>query len=221
MNVHGLVSRLPEPEVLRARCRSLKLLDILLTESVCQAERLDYQSNWRPGVDLATMEDGSGDLYGIVFDPAGVLLYGYCYESDVARKRPGAHWPGLLDGLPAGLAHYAADPELQSDDGFFEATVCAWREAGAAAWQCGPVVFAEGESDGAGQLLGVLADGRVETVSRDAEDYHERSVDRDAVAAFLASEPLPRWAALAIEPSLDLEWLAAFARKIGRPVADV
>ncbi|MFI9276091.1 hypothetical protein ACIGXM_36235 [Kitasatospora sp. NPDC052896] len=217
MNVHELVARLAEPDVLRARCRALALLDFMLAEI---SPRYDYQSNWRPGVDLATMEDGSGDLYGIVFDPAGVLLYGFGYESDASRERPRAHWPGLLDDLPAGLAHYPADPELQSD-GFFEATVCAWREAGASAWQCGPVVFAEGESDGAGWLFGVLADGSAEAVSRDAEDYHGRPVNRDAVAAILAGSPLTRWVVAALEPALDLEASAARARKIGHSVADI
>ncbi|MFF3068951.1 hypothetical protein ACFVSN_01955 [Kitasatospora sp. NPDC057904] len=217
MNVHELVPRLAEPDVLRARCRALALLDFMLAEI---SPRYDYRSNWRPGVDLATMEDGSGDLYGIVFDPAGVLLYGFGYESDASRERPRAHWPGLLDDLPAGLAHYPADPELQSD-GFFEATVCAWREAGASAWQCGPVVFAEGESDGAGWLFGVLADGSAEAVGRDAEDYHGRPVDRDAVAAILAGSPLTRRVVAALEPALDLEASAARARRIGYSVANM
>ncbi|MEV7598646.1 hypothetical protein AB0O91_14815 [Kitasatospora sp. NPDC089797] len=216
MNVHELLPRLPEPDVLRARCRALALLDIMLAEI---SPRYGYQSNWRPGVDLATMEDGSGDQYGIVFDPAGVLLYGFCYESEASWTRPRPHRPGLLDGLPAGLAHYPADPELQSD-GFFEATLCAWREVGASAWQCGPVVFTEGESDGAGQLFGVLANGSAEAVSRDAEDFHGRPVDRDAVAAILSGSPLPRWTVAALEPALDFEASAAFARKIGHPVAE-
>ncbi|MFF2073668.1 hypothetical protein ACFVXG_02815 [Kitasatospora sp. NPDC058162] len=217
MNVHELVSGLAEPDVLRARFRALALLDFMLAEI---SPRYDYQPNWRPGVDLATMEDESGDRYGIVFDPAGVLLYGFSYESDAARERPRAHWPGLLDGLPAGLAHYPAAPELQSD-GFFEATVCAWREAGASTWLCGPVVFAEGQSDGAGWLFGVLADGSAEAVSTDAEGYHERPVNRDAVAAILAGSPLTRWAVAALEPALDWETSAAHAREIGHSVADI
>jgi len=126
----------------------------------------------------------------------------------------------LLDDLPAGLAHYPADPELQSD-GLFEATVCAWREVGASAWQCGPVVLAEGKSDGAGWLFGVLADGSAEAVSRDAEDYHGRPVNRDAVAAILAGSPITCWTVAALESALDFEATAARARKIGHPVADI
>ncbi|MFI9256033.1 hypothetical protein [Streptomyces sp. NPDC053069] len=66
MTVHELVSVLADPDVLRARCRALTLLDVVLGGF---AARHDYFPGWRASVDLATMENGSGDLYGVVFDP--------------------------------------------------------------------------------------------------------------------------------------------------------
>ncbi|WP_237525810.1 hypothetical protein [Streptomyces sp. SID4985] len=145
MNVHDLLPLLPDPAVLAARCRAFAVLDTVLDPT---APMHMYQPNWREGVDLARMENGSGDQWGIVFDPAGVFLHGFDHECDATpwREDPRAHWPGLLDGLPASLAHCATTPELQFE-GFLDATVCAWRETGAAAWRCGPVTFADDESE--------------------------------------------------------------------------
>ncbi|WP_424712251.1 hypothetical protein [Kitasatospora acidiphila] len=218
MTVHELVSALPDPDVLRARCRALALLDVVLDGF---APRHGYLPGWRAGVDLATMDNGSGDLYGIVFDPAGVFLYGFDHECDATpwREWPRAHWPGLLEGLPATLAHYPADPELHFED-FFDATVCAWREAGAPSWQCGPVVFEPGESDGADWLFGALSDGTTEAVCSDAQDYYERPIDRQAVAALLAGAPLDRRLVGMLNPAANFEAIADRSRLLGYPVTD-
>ncbi|MFD0526728.1 hypothetical protein [Kitasatospora arboriphila] len=218
MNVHELVSALADPEVLRARCRALALLDAVIGGSYPMRSHV---ADRRPGVDLAAMDNGSGDLYGIVFDPAGVFLYGFDHECDATpwREWPRAHWPGLLEGLPAALARYPADPELQFE-GFFDATVCAWRETGADAWQCGPVAFGPGESDGAGWLFELLVDGSAEAVRRDAEDYYGRAVDPQAVAAVLAGVPLDRRTVGALDPAADFAAVAERARRTGHAVAD-
>ncbi|MEU2955930.1 hypothetical protein [Streptomyces xanthochromogenes] len=180
-----------------------------------------FASNWRAGVDLASMDNGSGDQYAVVFDPAGVFLYGFDHESDATpwRESPRAHWPGLLEGLPSSLAHYAAAPEF-GFDGFFDATVCAWREKHAEAWECGPVVFAADESDGADWLFGLLADGSAEAYVGFAEDYFEQAIDRDAVAAVLARAPLSRRTVTSLSSTADFEAVAAQARTLGYAIHD-
>ncbi|MFE6049237.1 hypothetical protein ACFQ6N_00590 [Kitasatospora sp. NPDC056446] len=220
MTVHDLVVSLPAPDELRARCRSLALLDAIV--SVPFAADHVYEVDWRPGVDLAFMENGSGDQYAVVFDPAGVFLYGFDHESDATpwREEDRAHWPGLLDGLPAALAQYAEAPEFVFLD-FFDATVCAWFETGSTSWQCGPVEFADGETDGADWLFRLLteADGAGAFVGF-AEDYHECSVDRAAVEAVLKGVPLDRRTVAALSATADFDVIATRARALGYPVAD-
>ncbi|WDV31690.1 hypothetical protein OIM90_11310 [Streptomyces sp. AD16] len=87
MTVHTLVTALPDPEVLRARCRALALLDALLDPA---APTHTFFPEWRPGVDLALMDNGSGDQYAVAFDPAGVFLHGFDHE---CAATPGAHGP--------------------------------------------------------------------------------------------------------------------------------
>ncbi|MER5781507.1 hypothetical protein ABT104_07215 [Streptomyces mobaraensis] len=215
MTVHTLVKLLPDPDALRTRCRALALLDHILDPSF---PTYSFTPDWRPGVDLATMDSGSGDEYAVVFDSAGVFLYGFDHESDATpwREWPRVHWPGLLDGLPASLARYAETPEFLLD-GFFDATVCVWREEGSAAWRHGPVEFAEGETDGADWLFDRLVDGSAEAYVAYAEDYFEQRVDRDAVAAVLAGTPLSRGTVTALSAA-DFDAVAARARALGYTV---
>ncbi|MFD4787795.1 hypothetical protein ACFWN1_12235 [Streptomyces sp. NPDC058459] len=216
MTVHDLLPLLPDPAVLAARCRAFAVLDTVLDPV---APLPGYQSGWRDGVDLAWMENGSGDQWGIVFDPAGVLLHGFDHECDATpwREEPRAHWPGLLDGLPASLAPYTTMPEWQFD-GFFDATVCAWHETGANTWQCGPVRFAPDESDGADWLFGLLAEGSPDAYAEFAEDYWERPVDTEAVRAVLAGAALTPALTAALSPTADFPAIAKAVRTLGHPV---
>ncbi|MFD8913398.1 hypothetical protein [Streptomyces sp. NPDC059575] len=217
MNVHDLLPLLPDPAVLAARCRAFAVLDTVLDPT---APMHTYQPNWREGVDLARMENGSGDQWGIVFDPAGVFLHGFDHECDATpwREDPRAHWPGLLDGLPASLAHYATTPELQFE-GFLDATVCAWRETGAAAWHCGPVTFAADESDGTEWLFDLLADGSAEAYANFAEENWDRPIDLDAVRAILTGAPLTRHIVATLSPTANFETKAERVHALGHPVS--
>ncbi|WP_329367168.1 hypothetical protein OG896_19615 [Streptomyces sp. NBC_00669] len=194
------------------------MLDAILD---ADAPTHSFATGWRAGVDLASMDNGAGDQYAIVFDPAGVFLYGFDHECDVTpwREEPRAHWPGLLDGLPASLAHYATTPEFQFD-GFFDATVCVWREAGAPAWECGPVEFADHESDGAGWLFGLLTEGSPEAYVGYAQDYYGGPVDLDAVRAVLAGDPLTRRTVTALSATANFEALTPRAGALGYRVQE-
>lgn len=216
MTVHDLLPLLPDPAALAARCRAFAVLDTVLDPS---APTHTYRSGWRDGVDLAWMDNGGGDHWGIVFDPAGVFLFGFDHESDATpwREEPRAHWPGLLDGLPASLAPYATATELQFE-GFFDATVCAWRETDADAWQCGPVRFAPDESDGADWLFGLLADGSPEAYAEHAEDYWERPVDIEPVRAVLTGAALTPDIVAALSPTADFANISTRVRALGHPV---
>jgi len=218
MTVHALVASLPDPDVLHARCRALALLDAILDADY---PTHTFVSGWREGVDLALMDNGSGDQYAVVFDPAGVFLYGFDHESDATpwREWPRAHWPGLLDGLPPSLAHYPAAPEFQLE-GFFDATVCVWREKDAEAWTCGPVAFDKDETDGSDWLFDLLTDGSTDAYVTFAEDYFGRTVDRDAVAAIMAQEPLSHRTVTSLYATADFEAVAAQARTLGYAVQD-
>lgn len=223
VTVQDLAARLPEPEALRARCRAFGVLDAVFSLTY---PKYCFTASWRGGVDLAHMENGGGDHWDIVFEPAGVFLYGFDHESEATpwRDEPRAHWPGLLDGLPASLARWTEEAEFQFED-FFDATLCIWRETGDAAWHCGPVEFDghASSTDGSGWLFDDIAGGSGSDDDGDAyldhaRYYFERAIDAEAVRAVMAGEPLTVELVRALNSGADFVEVAKIARRAGYPV---
>jgi hypothetical protein len=219
VTVHDLVRRLPEPDALKARCRAFAVLDAMFDSGY---PTYTFTPDWGgPGVDIAQMSNGSGDLYAIVFEPAGVFLYGLDHESEATPWRDDAHehWPGLLVGLPVTLAGWAREPAFLFQD-FFDATVCAWREPADTAWRCGLVDF-DGmgpDPDGAEQLFGTLVDGTPDAYIEYAAGYFERDVDSGAVSAILAGQPLTEALVRVLNPDMPFAQAANAAISAGYAV---
>jgi len=224
VTVQDLAARLPEPEALRARCRAFGVLDAVFSLTY---PKYHFTASWREGVDLAHMENGGGDHWDIVFEPAGVFVYGFDHESEATpwRDEPRAHWPGLLDGLPASLARWPEEAEFQFED-FFDATLCIWRETGDDAWHCGPVEF-DGDAsstDGSSWLFDEIADAADGDVNGSgayldhAKYYFERTIDAEAARAVMAGEPLTAELVRALNSGADFAEVAKIARRAGYPV---
>ncbi|WP_223244112.1 hypothetical protein [Streptomyces sp. CBMA156] len=99
--------------------------------------------------------------------------------------------------------------------------MCAWYETGSGGWQCGPVDFTDGDTDGADWLFEVLTGAEAARAFIDyAEEYHERSVDREAVESVLKGAPLDRRTVSALADAADFDAVAARARALGWRVVD-
>ncbi|MET9842352.1 hypothetical protein ABZZ01_31905 [Streptomyces virginiae] len=95
-----------------------------------------------------------------------------------------------------------------------------WREAADEAWRTGPVEIPEdpgGYGDGARDLFEVLATGTPEAYRDFAEDYHERSVDLDAIRHVFALRPLTGDVVKALNPEADPAAVAAAVASTGYP----
>lgn len=218
MTVHDLLPLLPEPGELRRRCRSFAVLDLILTE---RYQTHLFQPEFAPGVALAQMDNGSGDNYAIVFDPAGVIGFGFDHESEVSpwREDPREHWPGLLDGVPGPLSPYLDEPAFNFD-GLLDATVCFWREGGDGAWRCGPVEFEDGVDDGARWMFETLVGEPVSAYAAFARDYFQREIDVSAVEWVVAGEAVTPSIVTALAPERDVAEVLAAVAEQGYPVAE-
>jgi len=219
VTVHDLIRRLPDPDALKARCRAFAVLDAVFDSGY---PTYTFTPGWGgSGVDLAQMDNGSGDLYAIVFEQAGVFLYGFDHESEVSpwRDDDHEHWPGLLQGLPESLAKWTREPAFLFQD-FFDATICVWRETADTEWRHGPVEFDDGDADfdGANNLFGTLAAGDAHAYATYATDYFEQEVDVAAVAAVLAGAVLTEEVVHALNPEAAFAEVVRAAAKAGYPV---
>jgi len=223
MTVFDVVRALPGISAVRDRSRSMAMLDAILSPE-WQYRYFSFDSRWAPGQEMASMRDGSGNDYSIVFTPAGAWARGFDHESPVSplRVAPPALWPGLIDSVPAVFGTQVAEPAFADSDGrILRATVCFWREAADAEWHCGQVdvrVPGREDADSADWLFEVLVEGNAEAYRDFAEEYFETDVDLAAVRHVYDLAPLTREVVAALNSGLELVDLAEDVAEIGYPL---
>ncbi|MDB5296245.1 MAG: hypothetical protein JWO31_2228 [Phycisphaerales bacterium] len=207
---------LPDVGPLRRTCRAIAALDAVL-----QPERefryFAYQKSWGGGRELASMRDGGGDEWFLVFGPAGALMKGFVHDAamsePVANGRP--PWPGVTDAVPPALAAYLNDPALSPA----EATFCVWREPADAEWRRGHVRFPPGpDPDGSEHLMAIL-DGDPVTYARWAEQHYEIEIPFIEVRRVYMHRPMTEEMARALNPQVDWAALVVELDQIGYPHA--
>src|SRR6185503_9675199 len=145
------LSALDAPGELRKLMISLAILDAIMSPE-WQYRYYSYDPRWRKDVTLASMRNGSGDDFFILFAPEGCIIKGFAHESSMSpyrarRKNPGTRgiWPGIYDSVPADLRDLLDEPALNPDD----VTYCIWWHNSAPGWQMGVSDFpVEDDADG-------------------------------------------------------------------------
>ncbi|WP_148085877.1 hypothetical protein [Actinocorallia herbida] len=200
MNSAELARMLPGISEVRRRSVVLAVL-----EGVTGGDhpRYSFDAGWREGAALASMADGSGNEYSIVFADEGALVIGFDHESEMNPYGNGSQalWPGLLLGLPPELVRWAEDPRFV-EDGVLCATLCLWRTPGSTAWGAGPISYPE-DGDGAGWLFRGLLGCSPELYASWATNVHGAPPDVEAVRAVFDGHPLTPALALRMNPAYD------------------
>ncbi|MEV6825297.1 hypothetical protein [Amycolatopsis sp. NPDC051102] len=219
MTVYDLARRLPDIPELRALCRALAALDVVLDpESEDRHHR--YDTAWAPGEELASMRDGSGNEYSITFTAAGAYVRGFDHESPMSPhatddQKP---WPGVLDAVPDLFRDCVAEPAFSDEFGTPQVTVCLWREHHDPGWRHGVIDFPDEGDDGADWLFGLLTDRTPEAFQDWAQDYYEMPIDIDAVRHVYAGEPLTASVVTALNSATTLAAVADRVAATGYPI---
>ncbi|WP_137988350.1 hypothetical protein [Streptomyces vilmorinianum] len=218
MTVHDVARALPGIGELRDHCRGLAMLDAVLSPE-WEDRYYSFDSHWSESEDMASMRDGQGNEYAIVFSPAGAYVRGFDHESPLSPYGPladGEPWPGVLDSVPEVFRPYVTEPAFTDEDGVPVVTACLWREVGDAAWSTGTFDH-PADSDLQGFLFHLLVDRSPEAYARWAEAYYETPVDAAAVRHVLALRPLTKELVAALNPDVDFAELADDIEEIGYP----
>ncbi|MFD3454453.1 hypothetical protein ACFWVC_20040 [Streptomyces sp. NPDC058691] len=219
MTVHDIARRLPGISVLRDHCRALAVLDAILSPE-WTGRYYSYDSQWSGTEEMASMRNGSGDEYAIVFSPVGAYVCGFAHESHMSPYAADGPWPGVLDEVPEAFRPYVDEPAFSDEDGMPVVTACMWRGPQDAAWQAGTIDFPEDgtdDPDGAGYLFKLLADRSAEAYQKFAEDYYGLPVDLEAVRHVHALRPLTSEVISALNPDIGPSDLAEDFERIGYP----
>ena len=222
VSVTDVISQLPSISVVRDRCLAMAALDAIMSPE--WGDRyFSFDANWSATDQMASMRDGSGNEYSILFTPDGVWARGFDHESALTpfRSTPFALWPGLLDGLPEVFRAQASEPAFCDPTGVvLQATVCFWREREATGWVVGaPADLPTGAADdgGAAWLFDVLLSGA--TGYRDfAQTYYETELDCETVSDVYDLHPVSAEVVARLNPSIDLADVVDELRGMGYPV---
>ncbi|GAA3590002.1 hypothetical protein GCM10022419_085670 [Nonomuraea rosea] len=204
---------MPSIATVRDRSRALAMLDAIMSPEWA-FRYYSYNCRWSPAEEMASMRDGSGNEYSIVFSPAGAYARGFDHESPMSpyRADPPAPWPGLFESVPEAFRAQITEAAFSDPAGTPQATVCFWRERDDAEWRTGTT-----DDGGAGRLFDVLLDGRPEAYQKFAEEYYEVAVDLEAVRSVYALRPLTRSIVSALNPEADLAGLEEDLAEIAYP----
>lgn len=203
---------LPNVDELRRIFQSLAVLDAILMPD-WEYRYYSFDANWGDEEMLASMRDGSGDEFFILFNSAGAVIKGYAHESAMAAHsvNTGEVWPGVLDHVPPEFEAVLNDPAFVAE----ETSFCIWRKRGDLAWQTGKIEFPEGDfADGSEELLFIL-DGKPETYAVWASEYYERPIPVDAVKEIYAHKPLTQQLVSRLNRDCSVEQLEDDLGKIG------
>ena len=176
-----------------------------------------FNANWAAGEQMASMRDGCGDSYFILFTKAGAIMKGFAHESEAWRRtlQQGQPLAGLFDGVPGEFAGFLEEPAFSIAD----TTFCLWRRSSDPAWQTGTIEPLDGEDpDGSAGLLRLL-DGDPEAYRAWAEDYFETTVALAAVKHIFGYRPLIEEVVAALNPELSPTDLAEDISEIVYPMS--
>ncbi|MFI6694575.1 hypothetical protein ACIBLA_22995 [Streptomyces sp. NPDC050433] len=219
MTAYDVARRLPAIGDLRNLCRSLAVLDAILSPD-WEYRYYSFNSGWAQGEEMASMRNGSGDEYSIVFSSAGAYVRGFDHESPMSPyANDGEVWPGVIDGVPSAFLSCVEEPAFTDEDHMPVVTACIWRETADTRWRHGTIDFPAGydDPDGANRLFHLLADPSPEAYQRFAEDYYEVPLNLAAVRHVYALRPLTPALVSGLNEATSLSDVAEEIGEIGYP----
>ncbi|MEU0283094.1 hypothetical protein [Streptomyces sp. NPDC006195] len=219
MTSYDVARRLPAIGDLRNLSRSLALLDTILSPDR-EYRYHSFNSAWADGEEMASMRNGSGGEYSIVFSAAGAYVRGFDHESPMSPyANDGEVWPGVIDGVPSIFRSCVEEPAFTDEDHVPVVTACVWRETAETRWSHGTIDFPAGhdDPDGADRLFRLLMDPSPEEYQRFAEDYYEVPVNLAAVRHVYALRPLTSALVSSLNTATSLSDVAEEIEEIGYP----
>ncbi|MET7693284.1 hypothetical protein ABZT06_35890 [Streptomyces sp. NPDC005483] len=219
MTVRNVARQLPGIDVLREHCRSMAVLDAVLSPEWVGRYHF-FDDHWSETESMASMRNGSGDEYSIVFSAFGAYVRGFDHESPMSPYTADGPWPGVLDEVPDVFRPCVEEPAFSDEDGMPVVTACLWRETGDGGWKTGTIDFphrATEDPDGAGYLFQLLVDRSPEAFQGWAEDYYEVPVDLEAVRHVFSSRPLTAEVVNALNSEITPADLVDDVAEIGYP----
>lgn len=210
MNVDA--AQLPEIEKLRKKCQALAMLDALICPE-WEYRYFSFNSRWADGLEMASMRNGQGDDWFLLFSDAGAALKGFAHESEVVAPDFSKR---LKEVVPQDFRAFLEEPAFSMD----HATFCYWRRATDSSWSS---VFGIDKADadiddGSNDLLTLVMEGAA-AYKKYASEYFEFEARIEMIEAVFEHAPLTSALVQAFNSDLDMVEAVEFADEISYPIA--
>lgn len=93
MTAHDVARLLPDVPVLRDLCRSMAVLEAILSPD-WEGRYHCFDAAWGPLEEIASIRNGSGDEYSIIFSAEGAYIRGFDHEAAIGPYGNDGPWPG-------------------------------------------------------------------------------------------------------------------------------
>jgi hypothetical protein len=192
---------LPPIDRLIGRCRALAALDLILSPD-WQSRFYSFDSRWSQDELMASMRDGCGDEWWIVFHCSGwAALKGLGHDSPAWNMHHEKLSLALQRSFPGGFGNFSTEPAFR----WSETSFAYFHSADATGWTrvndvAGYSTDAAGDTQLLAHVVGLPSDYAVF-----ARDYYETEVDEHIVAAVFALQPITNAIVSDLNPSTSLE----------------
>jgi len=208
------LATLPDIETLKKLSQSLAMLDAIMSPE-WESRYYSFNSKWGEDEMMASMRDGSGDEYFILFKSYGAIMKGFAHESPMSpyANESGKPWAGVLDSVPDEFQDFLSEPAFSIEN----TTFCIWRKHTDSSWQVGRIDYPEvDDPDGSEDLLSLLG-GHPSTYKEFAEEYYEREVELSAVEYIYQHKALTPETTAALNAEVSFVELKSAIEEIGYP----
>jgi len=192
---------LPNPLKLIQRAKALASLDLIISPE-WDYRYYSFNAHWSADEQMASMRNGSGDEWWIVFHKTGwAALKGLDHESTAWSKSGKKLSMALCAAIPNQLSTFANEPAFRWSDTsfayFYLSESIGWKRAN-------DLINIENFNTGEETLLNLLIGGPNDYVSF-AEEYYEKTISTDIVSSVYNLRKITDDIVSSLNPEIKLE----------------
>lgn len=220
MGISTIAESLPSVAELNRVSTALAALDAIVMPD-WERRYYSYDVNWGDMEELASMRDGSGNEYSVVFAGGGAFIRGFDHESKLSpwQRMPPSPHVELFQGLPAEFSEYVNE-ESFTLGGVPAFTSCFWNcGIPGETWHCGMSTGVAADEARESRLFASLLEPSPSFYVQHVQEIYEHSLDLNSVTMFYEFVPATRALILAVNPDSDVEVVQQELSELGYPVA--
>jgi len=202
-------------ETIRVRAKALAMLDAIISPE-WDERYYSFDTNWSAGEEMASMRNGCGDDWFILFGPFGAAIKGLDHETTISADSIFAK--EITKQLPESFSPFYNETAFSMD----QISYCYWHPREDDRWKkvTHPDATLSNATDGSIEHLALLHESSL-LYQEFASEYCEIELALHTIDKVYSFTPLTDQIVKSLNPDLALSDAIEFSKEIGYPVADI